>query len=752
MYLPKDASRSRIREAQRARENRHEIVRALSHGQVSRRELFKWGLFTGSGQVPTGTPRSPLFGVRKFTQPFRRLSLQTPMPLTKTAGEAVFPVGSGEPNAKRMSYHEDFNTWKAAHPGEPTANNPFCNPITHRGPMEGRPPGDMFAHQRWDEFFPKVGYVMSLSEIAANHSFHPGLPAQDRTSVWTYGTGKGELIGTCPPPLIKGRYSEPILTRIYNCLQDDVSQNGGFGRNEHQLHFHNAHNGAESDGASNVHHFPGTFYDYRWSTTLARRDKINKNGNVKKASGPNGNGGLNYVAGDFRELQGTMWAHDHRFFFTAENVYKGMFMMVNYYSGPDRGNEKLTDGINLKLPSGSLLDWGNIDFDVNLAIHDLATDANGQLFFDIFTTEGFIGDLLCVNMTYAPFMEVLPRKYRFRILNSCMSRFIKLALSWNWTAVPFQFIANDGNLVVNPIQLSELDEQGIAERYDIIVDFSKFHIGDRIYLVNLLKQTDGRKPNGPLSLREAMTGIDSDPTVGPLLEFRVVGSVKSVDMPGVTYQYTDIDKSVVPTTLTEQIPIVTPVRTRVVEFGRSGDVTSRDPATGQCTPDCPTTAPEFFPWTIKVNGEAAHSFNANRISLLIPKPGEIEHWTYINGGGGWDHPIHLHFEEGITMNRGLGSLPATENLVRKDVWRLRPDGRVTFQIQFGEYGGSYVNHCHNTVHEDVAMLMRIQLLGATGPQAAVTLTPNPSRDGVTFTSPEILPEGDPRVSQTASAG
>ena len=41
--------------------------------------------------------------------------------------------------------------------------------------------------------------------------------------------------------------------------------------------------------------------------------------------------------------------------------------------------------------------------------------------------------------------------------------------------------------------------------------------------------------------------------------------------------------------------------------------------------------------------------NANRVSLLFPKAGEIEHWTYVNGGGGWDHPIHLHFEEGITM-------------------------------------------------------------------------------------------------------
>ena len=161
-----------------------------------------------------------------------------------------------------------------------------------------------------------------------------------------------------------------------------------------------------------------------------------------------------------------------------------------------------------------------------------------------------------------------------------------------------------------------------------------------------------------------------------------------------------------------------------------------------------------FPWSIKVNGQDAHTFNANRISLLIPKPGEVEHWTYINGGGGWDHPIHLHFEEGITMNRGGAPIPATERLVRKDVWRLRPSGRVQFQVQFGEYGGSYVNHCHNTVHEDFAMLQRVQLLtGVAGsPQVAVTPTPNPTPDGVFFTTPEILPEGDPRRLQSVTGG
>ena len=96
--------------------------------------------------------------------------------------------------------------------------------------------------------------------------------------------------------------------------------------------------------------------------------------------------------------------------------------------------------------------------------------------------------------------------------------------------------------------------------------------------------------------------------------------------------------------------------------------------------------------------------------VLIPKPGEIEHWTYINGGGGWDHPIHLHFEEGITMNRGGGSDPRDRAAGPQGRVAAAPGGQVQFQVQFGEYGGSYVNHCHNTVHEDFAMLMRIQLL------------------------------------------
>ena len=771
MYLPSKTSKRRIREAQNARNNRAEIVQALSQGQITRRDLFKWGLFTSAGLLlcknglspyassafaggPTGVPQSPTFGALPFTEPMPRLDYVPPMPMTKLVQpngewEALFPTGvlpNAVPSAKRLSWHTDFS----AHPAGNTAANPFINPMTKRGPMEGRPPGEWFGHQRWKEFFPQVGYFLGMGECASGVRYHQAWPEQLPNKVWPMyhfeGWGKR---GSMPIPLLKGRYGEPMVMRMYNNTPADRTKNGGFGRNEFSTHFHNAHNGAESDGASNAYHFPGTFYDYHWGTTLARHDMINTTATEKRASGPDGHGGLMKVPGDFRELQGTLWFHDHRFFFTSENVYKGSAAMMNYYSGPDRGNEVIDDGVNHRLPSGFLLDWGNLDFDVNIFVSDLGTDHDGQCFFDIFNTDGFVGDKLLVNHAWQPYMEVLPRKYRFRTINGAMSRFIQLCLADQaGNLVPFQFIANDGNFVVHPLTMTMLDQQGTAERYDIVVDFSRFKPGDKINLVNVLQQTVGTKPDAALTLAKALAKDSPDPAVGPIMEFRVVTEVASVDVPGHIHRASDADRSRVPNQLTEQIPIVAPVRERHVEFGR-GNGDSRNQLTGKCIPECqePEVATSF-PWIVKVNGKAAHSANGNRISLLIPRPGEVEHWTYQNGGGGWDHPIHLHFEEGVTMSRNTAIGP-TENLARKDVWRLRPSGSVKFQVRFGEYGGAYVNHCHNTVHEDFAMLLRYQILtDPKNPKSSSTHvdiipTPIPSPDGCTYMTPDVQAEGNP---------
>ena len=59
-YLPRNASKARLRDAENARKNRAEILKAYSHGTVSRRDLIKWGLITGAGLI------APIGGLSPF--------------------------------------------------------------------------------------------------------------------------------------------------------------------------------------------------------------------------------------------------------------------------------------------------------------------------------------------------------------------------------------------------------------------------------------------------------------------------------------------------------------------------------------------------------------------------------------------------------------------------------------------------------------------------------------------------------------
>jgi hypothetical protein len=109
--------------------------------------------------------------------------------------------------------------------------------------------------------------------------------------------------------------------------------------------------------------------------------------------------------------------------------------------------------------------------------------------------------------------------------------------------------------------------------------------------------------------------------------------------------------------------------------------------------------------------------------------------------------------------------------MRKYVWHVGQTGNVTFQVGFGEFGGAYVNHCHNTVHEDNAMLLRYDLIGGDTKRAkldangnevlgadgkpileqyldsvhiTVLPTPDPRPEGVTYVDSCYLKEGNPQ--------
>jgi FtsP/CotA-like multicopper oxidase with cupredoxin domain len=171
----------------------------------------------------------------------------------------------------------------------------------------------------------------------------------------------------------------------------------------------------------------------------------------------------------------------------------------------------------------------------------------------------------------------------------------------------------------------------------------------------------------------------------------------------------------------------------VFEFGRGGKNTTFDPDTSF-----------DGPWGIKTDGGLMLNADFGRISAA-PRMGTREIWTLVNGGAGWDHPIHIHFEEGQILERdgSFANVPPAER-GRKDVYRLRPGGTVKITMQFRDFAGTYMEHCHNTVHEDNAMLLRWDIDPRDGNGVLRRLrTPIPRPQGVDFVdADDILPTAE----------
>jgi cytochrome c peroxidase/FtsP/CotA-like multicopper oxidase with cupredoxin domain len=816
---------------------------------------------------PTNGYPSPMFGAQAWTQkmlmfeefgPERFDATQQPgtlpFPLPKTGPAPAQDPGSiyssgptgteldaflGQPGVFPVPTREANTTGRNAWQ---TQIQTFLERALIDPPAEGRPPGEGWAHQRWNEFHPQAFFKTAQTGARDNgglrdgkqlHQYkfgefgpgglyyntaglpgfdgttkgipvriHPNMPVQDHNSVWTFD-------GTLPPKLLMARYGEPVLMRHYNGLPIDPGANHGFGLHTISTHEHNGHNPAESDGFANAFFFPGQFYDYRWPLQLAGYDTINTTATDPRAAFPCAPGeklwvndtapglkdcvnGSIKIRGDWRETMSTHWFHDHMLDFTAQNVYKGNAVMMNYYSALDRGNEAINDGVNIRMPSGSAMPWGNRDYDVNLVVADKAWDQTGQLWFNPFNTDGFLGDRVLVNWQYAPYLDVRARRYRFRILNGSVSRFFAFAMvrqvqgtggempgpagsGVSYTRVPFHMVANDGNLLEHAVPFdgtmdldhdgdlqdhnAQLPTQGIAERYDIVVDFAKSGIqpGDKLYLINVKEHTDGKGSKGNVPLGDVLsgayqpvvvTGADGqqhwdkgDPAVGKVLELRVqayTGTDLSMDPhdyePAKTGQLAG--KTMIPLWLDRNSAadqnMIANARRRDFHFGRSNGT-------------------DLAPWTIKTDGGAGFGADMRRISAapqLANGPtdagssgdGTLEVWT-LDTGGGWSHPVHVHFEEGIILKRGGKEPPEWEKWARKDVYRIGVEddstSSVEFAIHFREFAGTYMEHCHNTQHEDTSMLLRwdIERPG----QFQLMPTPMPTWDGVTYAASAALP-------------
>ncbi|WP_223556550.1 Ig-like domain-containing protein [Pseudomonas sp. BF-R-01] len=748
---------------------------------------------------------------------------------SSAALEAFLRQPGLSPFPSQFSNVLDRNPWKAQ-------IEAFLNRHPVGSPAEGRPPGKGWSHQRWNEFFPQVqfktvqagartnqglrdaqqlhhynkgefapgGLYYQTSDIPATAGttrgidvrFHSRMPVQNHNSLWTFG-------GTVPAKLLMVRYGQALLMRHYNALPIDPAANAGFGLHTLSTHEHNGHSPAESDGFTNAFFFPGQFYDYRWPLQLAGYDTINTKAQDPRAAFPCSPGeklfvndvspglktcenGSIKIRGDWRETMSSHWFHDHMLDFTAQNVYKGNAAMMNYYSAVDRGNEAIEDGVNLRFPSGSAMPWGNRDYDVNLLISDKAWDENGQLWFNPFNTDGFLGDQMLVNWQYQPSLKVRARSYRFRILNGSVSRYFKLALvreisgnggefpgpagsGVSYNRVPLHLIANDGNIMEHAVPFDgsmDLDgdgdktnnnailpTMGIAERFDIIVNFSKngIKVGDKLYFVNLLVHEDGKGPEEPAPLADVLSEKykavikqtsngpkwdRGDPLVGKFLQL-LVQPYSGQDVAMDPAAFVPGGKTMIPLPIDRDNPNdqarLNVARHREFIFGRSDGT-------------------DEAPWTIKTDGGPGFPMDPRRISAapqLASGPtdagfsgdGTLEVWKIKNGGNGWNHPVHVHFEEGVILSRDGKAPPEWEKWARKDVFRIGEgvDSSVDVDValHFREFAGTYMEHCHNTQHEDTSMLLRWD--SEHPGQFQLMPTPIPGWDGVTFVNSVALP-------------
>lgn len=354
--------------------------------------------------------------------------------------------------------------------------------------------------------------------------------------------------------------------------------------------------------------------------------------------------------GDPREGMSTLWYHDHHIDFTTQNVYRGLTGMYLLFDDLDTGDE--TTG--LRLPSG--------EHDIPLLLADVLFDSDFEPAFDYFNTDGILGDKQPVNGAIQPFLDVKKRRYRFRVQNTGPSRWFDLWLYDGQNFLPFWQISTDGNLLPQAMQVNHF-RLAVAQRVDIIVDFSKIQ-GNKLYLINRAEQVNGRGPTGKLL---------SPGTA--LLQFNVIDGAVADD---------SRDPSTGPFPL-RTLPdpdfaalqaLAAAAKPRTFRFDRTNGA-----------------------WT--VNGKF---FNPAVVSAN-PAQGTQETWTIQNGGGGWMHPVHIHFEEHRTLSRNTAKASGTD-ISRKDVIDLNPSEQVKVFLRFRDFKGRYVMHCHNVVHEDHSMMIR----------------------------------------------
>ena len=423
---------------------------------------------------------------------------------------------------------------------------------------------------------------------------------------------------------------------------------------------------------------------------------------------------------------GTIWYHDHALGMTRLNVYAGPAGFFIIRGGPD-GDKAVLDsrfGTPAVFPgpapkANDMFPPNKTYYEIPIAIQDRSFNSDGSLFypdsrefFDGATAQNpgfipqtdlspiwnpeFFGNFIMVNGNTWPFQTVEQRRYRFRFLNGCQSRF--LILDFNQIpGVEVWMIGNEGGFLAAPVNITADHGNrllmGLAERADVIVDFTNVPVGNYV-----LGNVGPDEPFGG-----GVPGEDFDPahpaTTGQVMQFRVVAAVAP-------------DPTTPPQFLT--LPPITPLPpetvTRRLALLEEMSGVWDGPAAAMLGTVNGNPNVEAAPWEMKM---WASPITEN------PAVGATEVWELYNGTAD-AHPMHIHellfqvvnrqniFVDEDTMTFEVdGASPPAPPEAWENGWKdtvIAYPGQVTrLRVRFGQ-AGLYVWHCHIVEHEDNEMM------------------------------------------------
>ncbi len=383
----------------------------------------------------------------------------------------------------------------------------------------------------------------------------------------------------------------------------------------------------------------------------------------------------------------TLWYHDHAIGITRLNVYAGL---AGFYLIRDSEED------SLNLPSGP--------YEIPLMIQDRSFNADGSLLYPpapngthpVWMQE-FFGNAVCVNGKATPFLEVEPRKYRFRMVNGSNARFYHLTLvpadasgkpnGRPADAPPFMQIGTDGGLLPAPLKMHYLIFSP-GERFDLVIDFSQ-HKGANLAMTN----------NAPAPYARGGEIVPSD-----VMLFKV------------TKPLSGTDTSSVPETLVPFYPLDPSLAVRertlsLVEMDRPSDGYTM------------VGLLDKKHWDDPISED--------------PKAGSMEIWSFANTTGDV-HPMHLHLVQFQVLNRQpfnaktyaesgkliYTGIPMPPESNERPGWKdtiKTYSGYVTrviarFDLPTGTIAKPgeefrYVWHCHVLEHEDNEMMRPYKIVG-----------------------------------------